>query len=71
MTTPESRETLIRQPTVAAQTGLGRAYMYRLISQGQFPRPLKIGARASAWRQSQVDAWIAARVAAAAAEQSA
>lgn len=55
-------ETLLRLPEVERRTGLRRAHLYKLARAGSFPRPLKIGARASAWRASQVDAWIVARV---------
>jgi prophage regulatory protein len=55
-------ETLLRLPEVERRTGLRRAHLYKLARTGTFPRPLKIGARASAWRASQVEAWIAARI---------
>jgi prophage regulatory protein len=55
-------EILLRLPEVERRTGLRRAHLYKLARAGAFPRPLKIGARASAWRASQVDAWIAARI---------
>ena len=40
----------------------GRASIYRLIAAGQFPRPYSLGARAVAWLESDIDAWIEARV---------
>jgi prophage regulatory protein len=58
-------ETLLRLPQVEARTGLRRAHLYKLARAGSFPKPLKIGARASAWRASEVTAWIASRIAAA------
>jgi prophage regulatory protein len=57
-------ESLLRLPEVERRTGLRRAHLYKLARAGTFPKPLKIGARASAWRASQVAAWIASRVAA-------
>ena len=30
---------------------------------GRFPRPVRIGARAVAWRESDLEAWMAERVA--------
>jgi prophage regulatory protein len=61
-----NQERLIRLPQVEFLTGLKRAHLYGLARRGLFPRPLKIGARASAWRASQVEAWIAARISGAA-----
>jgi prophage regulatory protein len=57
-----SDERLIRLPQVESLTGLKRAHIYGLARRGQFPKPLKVGARASAWRASQVHAWIADRI---------
>jgi len=55
---------LIRLPEVMHITGLSRASIYRLSDAGTFPRPRKIGARASAWSSVEIDGWIAARLAA-------
>ena len=55
-------ERLIRLPQVESLTGLKRAHIYGLARRGLFPKPLKIGARASAFKQSQVMAWIQDRI---------
>jgi len=56
-------ESLLRLPDVERRTGLRRAHLYKLARDGSFPRPVKIGARASAWRESEIASWIASRVA--------
>lgn len=56
--------TLIRLPSVIARTGLSRSTLYRLVSAGEFPRPIKLGERCSAWNSSEIDSWIAERIAA-------
>jgi prophage regulatory protein len=53
---------LIRIRTVMKQTGLSKSYIYSLAALGQFPRPIKIGVRASAWLQSEIDAHVQARI---------
>jgi prophage regulatory protein len=58
-------EILLRLPEVERRTGLRRAHLYKLARNGAFPKPLKISARASAWRASEVSSWIAAKVTAA------
>jgi prophage regulatory protein len=58
----ELREALLRCRQVQALTGLGRSSLYLQISRGQFPAPYHIGARAVAWRSSEVQAWIDSRV---------
>jgi prophage regulatory protein len=58
-------ETLLRLPDVEARTGLRRSHIYHLSSRGQFPRPLKLGDRASAWIEREVSDWIDSRIRAA------
>jgi len=55
---------LRRLPMVTNQTGFSPASIYRLVKEGKFPAPIKIGARASAWIGSEVDSYIMARIAA-------
>lgn len=54
---------LIRLPKVMEKTGFSEPWIYRLMSQKRFPRPTKLGPRAVAWVESEVDAWIDARIA--------
>jgi prophage regulatory protein len=49
---------LIRLPEVMNKTGFSKAWIYRLISKGDFPKPIKIGIRASAFVESEIDEWI-------------
>jgi len=57
-----SEERLIRLPQVENLTGLKRAHIYGLARRGQFPKPLKVGARASAWQESLVMQWVQDRI---------
>ncbi|EHY2293645.1 TPA: helix-turn-helix transcriptional regulator [Escherichia coli] len=49
---------LIRLPEVLNRTGYGKAWIYHLISKGCFPSPVKIGSRAVAFVESEVEDWI-------------
>lgn len=49
---------LIRLPEVMNKTGYSKAWIYRLISRGVFPEPIKIGIRARAFIESEIDEWI-------------
>ncbi len=51
----------LRLPSVVRVTGLGRSTIYRLMSEGQFPRPVRLASRAVAWRRSDIDGWTATR----------
>lgn len=54
---------LERLPQVMARTGRCRSDIYRGIASGDFPAPIKLGERASAWSAAEVDSWIASRIA--------
>lgn len=55
-----TNQSLIRLPEVLKRTGFGKAWIYRLISEGRFPAPVKIGTRAVAFVESEIDEWIEA-----------
>lgn len=55
--------TLIRLPRVERITGRGRSQIYRGVVDGTFPRPVRIGARAVAWIEAEVQQWINDRIA--------
>ena len=55
---------LERLPQVKTRTGLSRSEIYRRISTGNFPQPVKLGQRVSAWNAAEIDQWITARIAA-------
>lgn len=50
---------LIRMPELLARLGICRKTVYNLLKTGELPRPLMIGSKAIAWRESQIDDWIA------------
>jgi prophage regulatory protein len=51
----------LRLPAVLEATGLTRSSLYRMAKIGEFPQPIKIGQRASAWLESEVHGWMAKR----------
>ncbi|QIP57515.1 AlpA family phage regulatory protein [Hafnia alvei] len=42
-------------------TGLSNKWFYKLISQGKFPKPIKLG-RSSRWLKSEVQAWLEVQI---------
>jgi prophage regulatory protein len=54
----------LRRPAVTAKTGLGTASIYEKIARGEFPKPVRLGAKAVAWLEQEVEDWQAARIAA-------
>jgi prophage regulatory protein len=55
---------IIRLPKAIEKTGLSRSTIYSLINAGAFAPKIQISARAIGFLQSDLDSWIAARVAA-------
>lgn len=49
---------LIRIKEVLDRTGLGRSTVYKYMSLGEFPQSIKLGTRAVAWVESEIEDWI-------------
>ena len=43
-------------------TGLSRSHTYALAQRGDFPKPIKLTGRSSAWVESEVLGWIDSRI---------
>ena len=53
-----TKESLIRKPIVLERTGLSNSTLYYFINEGTFPKPVKLGKRTVAWKQSEIDEWM-------------
>lgn len=51
----------VRQPTVLTLIPVGRSTLWEMIKRGEFPAPVKLSSRISAWRCEDVRAYIAGR----------
>jgi len=56
---------LLRWTDVQLSVGICRSHAHQLIAKGLFPSPRKLvpGGRASAWVESEIQAWIQQRIA--------
>ncbi|WP_028454462.1 helix-turn-helix transcriptional regulator [Chitinilyticum litopenaei] len=52
---------LLRRPIVEQVTGLSRSSIYAMMATGQFPQPVRIGARAVAWRSDEIADFVDSR----------
>ncbi|WP_336284469.1 AlpA family transcriptional regulator [Citrobacter arsenatis] len=46
---------------ITSLTGLSDKWFYKLIQDGLFPKPIKLG-RASRWLKSELDTWLQERI---------
>ncbi len=54
----------MRLPEVCRTLGLPKSTLYKLMSEGDFPRPVKLTSRVSAWLEEEIDGWKQERIAA-------
>ena len=54
--------TVLRLPVVKARTGLSRSTIYLRISEGAFPKPINLGARAVGWLESEIEDWLTQQI---------
>jgi len=54
-------QTIIRFKQLTEQVGLSRSTIYRLVSAGDFPKPVVLSPHAVGFLGSDVDAWLAGR----------
>jgi prophage regulatory protein len=59
----EQTPRFLRRIEVEHLTGLSRATIFAHVAAGSFPKPIKISANKNAWLESEVYAWMAARLA--------
>ena len=51
----------LRLPSVSEKVGLSRSQIYKLIQQGEFPEPIKLGPKISVWIEEKLEAWMDAK----------
>jgi len=62
MKSDDDVDILLRMPELQKQIPLSRSHIYAMIAQGQFPAPIKLGSRASAWIASEIAQWVQERI---------
>ena len=55
---------LISRGEVQRMTSLSTTGIYRLIKEGQFPSPIRVGQKRVGWLRGEIRSWITGRVAA-------
>jgi prophage regulatory protein len=55
-------QSILRRKQVELRTGLSRTGIYEKLASGEFPQPIKLGARAVGWLESEINGWIECRI---------
>lgn len=55
--TPQG-EALLKIQAVLQRTSLSKSTLYAKIKEGTFPEPVRLGARCSRWKSSELDNWL-------------
>ena len=59
---PQNPVRILRLPEVMSRVGLCRASVYQQMVAGTFPRQIPLGLRAVGWLESEISAWLFARI---------
>ncbi|MCS1419987.1 helix-turn-helix transcriptional regulator [Citrobacter portucalensis] len=60
--TPVLNDQFVDMKFITRLTGLTDKWFYKLIQEGLFPKPIKLG-RSSRWLRSEVEDWLQQRIA--------
>lgn len=53
---------VLKVKQVATEINVSVPQVYKLVSLGRFPKPIKLGERGSGWLTSEIDVWLQSRV---------
>lgn len=56
-----TNDKLVDMVFITEFTGLSDKWFYKLISEGRFPKPIKLG-RSSRWKESELKEWLFERI---------
>ena len=60
--TEKKHHRILRRLQVQDRTGFSRSSIYVGVKNGTFPSPIRLGEKAVGWIESEIDAWLDARV---------
>ena len=57
-----SNSKVLKVKEVASEINVSVPQVYKLVSIGRFPKPIKLGERGSGWLTTEIDTWLQSRV---------
>ena len=61
--TVQPKERFVRLPEVKTIVGFGKSTIYAKVSDGTFPKPIKLADRITVWKLSDLDKWVEEQIA--------
>jgi prophage regulatory protein len=58
---PQKPATILRMDEVLTRVGISKSQIYNMISDGEFPRQVRLSARTVGFYEAEIDEWIASR----------
>lgn len=58
----QATQQFYRLPQLKALLGVSSSTIWSWAKQGNFPKPIKLSANVTAWKASDVEAWVQARI---------
>ena len=55
---PQQLQLFLRLPAVLQKVGMSKSFVYDLITQDKFPKPVKVSSRISCWVTAEVEQWV-------------
>jgi len=52
---------VVRMSRLVEMIGLSRSTIWKLLSEGKFPKPIRLGSRSIAWRINDIEEWLQSR----------
>lgn len=62
VSTPSGSGTILRLPQLRAQINLSKSSIYKMVADGTFPAPVRLGKRAVGWLAAEIENWITKRI---------
>jgi prophage regulatory protein len=61
MNSQDTQVLVVRMSRLVEMIGLSRSTIWKLLSEGKFPNPIRLGSRSIAWRINDIEEWLQSR----------
>jgi prophage regulatory protein len=61
MNNQDTQVLVVRMSRLVEMIGLSRSTIWKLLSEGKFPNPIRLGSRSIAWRINDIEEWLQSR----------